>query len=490
MKKFILSLSFMLFAASAMAQEAPVPRNAPRTPVQRQDAQVKKPAAPVSREIQGIPTIFDAERLRINQVDMRLFGIVPPQLSASYGPQARAALDSIVAGQNVNCTIRDRDRDGRYLATCRSAANADLALELLRRGLAVAARGSLSGASDVAIAYLTAEQEAQTQKAGLWSNTTPAPVLTTQAPIKPPEPVIAPAPTVPTTPPPFDIKVTTDTKPVPKPETVGDDVQAKVASVTVPPKATLEDQAEAFARSNLFARYQILIAGFLMLATALGIFGILSAQRVLERRDERKAIGAALRGELMAARAVCQTRLKALSEGDEKNVPWPRIRTTLYQAYVGRLGWLGAELARQVASIYGQASDYAVYYKEDGPRMETAPKRQALQTLIQYIDQVLPKLTYIEKTGRVDLDPGTPAGFAAKASAVVFMLWATMQKFSREHWAEKPQDTHTAEAEAADADYAALIEAEIESLSFTENSETEGDKTAPDNVTKFRGMSS
>jgi superfamily I DNA/RNA helicase len=72
------------------------------------------------------------------------------------------------------------------------------------------------------------------------------------------------------------------------------------------------------------------------------------------------------------------------NEDDDRNTNWPRIRSTLYQAYVGRLGWLGAELARQVASIYGQASDYASYYNNlnDNNASSAMPKRQALQLLV------------------------------------------------------------------------------------------------------------
>src|SRR5262249_38401092 len=150
----------------------PVPKNAPRTPVNREALPGRKPLPPNS-VLQGEAKIVDSDKLRIEDVDMRLFGIVAPQLSASFGPQARQVLDNLITGQTVSCTIRDRDQTGRYLATCRNGSSTDLALELVRRGLAVTARGSLAS-TDLAPTYIAAEQSAQAQKLGLWSVNIPA----------------------------------------------------------------------------------------------------------------------------------------------------------------------------------------------------------------------------------------------------------------------------------------------------------------------------
>ena len=163
----------ILAATAAEAQEAPPPRRMPRTPVSREVLVGAREPMPASHQLQGPAVIIDGERLRIGESDLRLFGIVPPQLSASYGPQARATLDMLAGAQSVNCQIRDRDRDGRLLATCQNAGGSDMALELLKRGLAVTARGSLAG-TDLSTPYLAAEQAAQIQKIGLWS-AVPAP---------------------------------------------------------------------------------------------------------------------------------------------------------------------------------------------------------------------------------------------------------------------------------------------------------------------------
>ena len=395
MKKLVLALLLSCVAlAPAFAQLAPTPQAAPRTPVNRETlAGHSMPP----RDVTGQASVLDGDKLRIGDTDLRLFGVVPPQLSASFGPQARAALDALMAGQSVTCHIRDRDHDGRLLATCQTPGGVDPALDMLRHGLAVAARGSIAD-TELAQSYVAAEQAAQSAKIGLWSVTVAAPPA-----VAAPVPVSAPVADAPKP----EVKAE-----APKPEPVAAktaDVQAKTSSsVMVPVKVSTmtlsKDDLEASVADTpgFFARYQILIAGLLMLATTLSVFGALAIHRRIEKREEMKALAAALRGELLAARAVCQTRIKGIvTEEDDRTSTWPRIRSTLFQAYVGKIGWFGAELARQVASIYGQASDYASYYSSisENATAATTPKRQALQTLVNYIDEVLPRLAGIEQTG-------------------------------------------------------------------------------------------
>jgi endonuclease YncB( thermonuclease family) len=409
----------LTLAAPAFAQEMPAPRRMPRIPVSRETLSDQTPPAaravqgPAARAVQGPAVIFDGERIRVGETDLRLFGIVPPQLAASFGPQARATLDALANGQSVSCLVRDRDHDGRLLATCRSASGSDMALELLRRGLAVTARGSITG-TELAAPYLSAEQAAQAEKLGLWSVTLPsAPAFAAAAPTPPAATrvdtsVAAPAAAVKE-----DKMAARSDKITPAAETAA---PAVAAAVTPPPSenqakitADIVDQhtqADADEDSwqtnpdmGFFERYQILIASGLMLTTALSIIAALWGQKSRDKRDEIKAIAAALRGELMAARGVCIGRIKSITSEDEDHAAvWPRIRTTLYQAYVGRLGLLGAELARQVASIYGQSSDYAALYSPNGTAYD-ATKKGALESLSRHIDEVLPKLANIEQTG-------------------------------------------------------------------------------------------
>ena len=396
MKSFWIAIVIVVgLATQALAQEAPAPRKSPHTPVNRQTlADRRAPSAPPSRDINGTAIVLDGEKLRIGDLDLRLFGVVPPQLSANFGPQARTALDTVIAGQPVACHIRDRDKDGRLLATCHAHGGVDLGLELLRRGLAVAARGSLAD-TEFAEPYRIAETAAQNNRLGLWSQIAPAQApLTTAAPTS--VAVLPPAP-VPTS---IEVRKP-DVKKDDGIKTTGQELSpTPLASSTASAVLPITTAAPTVpTTSGFFARYQILIASLLMLTTALSILAVFVVQRWHERREEMRALAAALRGELLAARAVCNTRLRSLtSEADDQAMVWPRLRATLYQAYVGRLGWLGAELARQIASIYGQTSDYAAYYATTG-EAATMPKRQALQTLINHIEEVLPRLSRIEHTG-------------------------------------------------------------------------------------------
>ena len=387
----LLILSLLSATVAHAAEEAPPPHRMPRTPVSRETVMEPRDAMPASRQLQGLAAIIDGEKLRIGETDLRLFGIVPPQLSASFGPQARAMLDTLANGQNVTCNIRDRDRDGRLLATCHNAKDADMALELVKHGLAVTARGSIAG-TELATPYATAEQTAQNEKIGLWSVTTVA--------VATPVTVVTPKQESPA--------ADNDTKKEEK-KAAEAQTQAKIAADITAQQAQaqaaqtrLDDNAWTdTANMGFFERYQTLIAGLLMLGTALSIIGALWVQKRNERIDELKSIAAALRGELMAARSVCVGRAKTITTDEEdRTATWPRIRATLYQAYVGRLGILGAELARHVASVYGQSSDHAALHAPGGATQD-APKKAALETLAKRIEEILPKLAEIERTGIV-----------------------------------------------------------------------------------------
>ncbi len=423
-RTMMLAFGGLLMAAgqAVSAQDiAPTPKRSPRTPVSQQAlAGNKTSSLPPSRNVEGAARIIDTEKLRIGDVEMRLFGVVPPQLSASYGPQARALLDNLTMGVAVRCTIRDRDRSGWFLATCRGANDADFALELLRRGLAVTARGSLRP-TELAGPYEAAEQAAQAQKLGLWSVTLPPAVSEAKIREARARSEVASATADTTAKDPAaksgeKPEARDGANPAASAETAAMDEKAGItlsatpletAKASEPLPVTLqyfptEEDRQKAETAPALERYQLLVTGLLMLVTALGVLAAWCVQKWIDRREELRSIAAALRGELMAARAVCQARLATMaSDADEKSATWPRIRAMVFQAYVGRLGLLGAELSRQIASIYGQASDYAAYYNAmtslpEG-KAEPASKKQALQTLVRYIEEVLPRLAHIER---------------------------------------------------------------------------------------------
>ena len=532
MKKTTSTLFLLALLASPCAQaqdEAPAPHRMPRTPVSREPLVESRDPMPASRQLQGPAAIIDGERLRMDKTDIRLFGIVPPQLSASFGPQARAALDALANGQSVTCHIRDRDHDGRLLATCNSANGSDMALELLKRGLAVTARGSIAE-TELATPYLTAEQTAQNERLGLWSTATSAPAPV--AVVLPKQESSVALPTKPEVKKDEKVALRTDSSlgsptPASEPktnETKAGETQAKIAADILAQhsreQAKLDESVWTPDESiGFFERYQILIAGFLMLTTALSIIGVIELQKRRDQRDELKSIAAALRGELMAARGVCLGRSRSITTEDEDRAAlWPRIRATLYQAYVGRLGLLGAELARQVSSIYGRSSDYTAFYTSTGAAHETL-KKGALETLVKHIDEILPKLASVEQTGLIPTVkahyrqhytsvqmPQSPRAYTppaqqeAQPSATIAStaqqqeiheasqepvyapevqqptpspssLWHAVQDFIRNH---KPPSAPPVPYEANDelvSDYAAMIEADMARYQYGEEIE-------------------
>lgn len=380
-------------AVPAFAQDAPAPRRMPRTPVKTEAANAEANPLPPSREIEGQASVIDGDKVRVEKWDLRLFGVVPPQLSASFGPQARAHLDSLANGKNISCKIRDRDRDRRLLATCITDSGKDIALDLLKHGLAITARGSIAG-TPLAVPYAAAEQAAQNQKIGLWSLASIAPARTAKIEIPEPEAKKAAAETA------------------ADQEKITADLLAAEAEARLMEEAWADDGGKGF-----FERYQIAISGLLMLGTALSIAHAVNRQRTSDRRDELRALAAALRGELMAARSICFNRAKNISTDDEdRDATWPRLRSTLYAASVGRLGLLGADLARHVSSIYGQSVDYASLYSPSAAdACIDVSKKQAMETLVAHIDEILPKLAEIEKTGKL-LSPRSPDPRKGKGS--------------------------------------------------------------------------
>ncbi|MFA6279327.1 MAG: thermonuclease family protein [Bdellovibrionales bacterium] len=426
-KILFIGMTLLFACATAQAQIMPAPKKSPRTPV-NSEVLLNKAAMPASRRLEGQADVLDAERLRLNGYEVRLYGVVPPQMSATNGPQARAVVDALAQGP-VTCQIKDRDREGRLLALCHNAANADFGLELLRRGLAVSARGTLQS-SDYAEAYLAAEQAAQNQRLGLWATGTPAAAsdkslseaaakaAATKAEIarlKDEEAkaklelesltavAAASSKAKEAAPPAVDNKA--------KNKAEAPEISVSLADVAATTVPMLSDERLGLAPTDLLPpplkqeqsfleHYQLLVTGLLFLLTTLCVTGAVTLYRLRQKREDVKSIAAALRGELMAARSICQARLaKIAQDNNEKTTSWPRIRTLVFQAYVGRLGLLGADLSRQIASIYGQSSDYASYYNANDGHGEGASKRQAMESLVRHIEEVTPRLSQIEQKG-------------------------------------------------------------------------------------------
>lgn len=410
----------LVFSLALMVPEAwaakgsdimPPPQKAPRTPVQRE---ALKDATKEPREFEGKARAIDGERLLITDREVRLFGIVTPSLSSNFGPQARSNLDALLQGNLVLCKTTDRDKEGRPIAFCGTVDVPDISLEMLKRGWAMVDRKAIKG-SPLLDVYEKAEQEALTANKGLFA---PQPLATVVPISNPSKSVVVPTPP-PEGKPGSDVKMevkqtATDSMPVFIPAS-GTAEQAPIAakkeSVPFAPPSGRDGVSAAAGgdHPSFVERFQILISAFLVLVAAMAFAGSFVVRGRERTAEKRRALAAALRGELMAARHIARTRARELLRrrvGDAEAQPrpsqlWPRLRAMVYQAHVGRIGELGAELARQVASIYGQCADYAVYYQQAA--QQRLPSAQAvaetLNTLADHIEIVLEALAQVEASG-------------------------------------------------------------------------------------------
>lgn len=118
------------------------------------------------KKIVGIAHVQDGDSLRVGNFEVRLFGVDAFELNQKCGKMAcgRAAhrfMQEQVERKTVICTVRDRDKYGRYVAICKKQNGQDLGAMLVRHGLGVAYR---SFSND----YIEEERAAKAEKAGAW----------------------------------------------------------------------------------------------------------------------------------------------------------------------------------------------------------------------------------------------------------------------------------------------------------------------------------
>lgn len=162
-------------SAAANAEDNPVAPAPPSVPVGEIDAGQLSPVG--GQTIEGVATVIDGDELRVGDRLVRLFGIAAPDISASYGPDARLYLDGLVGGQRVLCTEVDRTAQDLSIASC-AIDGTDLAPELLSQGLAAVYRVSAAmspAERELAARYDTEEADARTRKIGIWADRNAAP---------------------------------------------------------------------------------------------------------------------------------------------------------------------------------------------------------------------------------------------------------------------------------------------------------------------------
>lgn len=83
-----------------------------------------------------VVTITDGDTIRSDDLRVRLWGIDAPEMDESGGPAAKEALRTIIAGQELTCEVKGRDRYRRTVARCELPDGRDIACEMVRAGFA------------------------------------------------------------------------------------------------------------------------------------------------------------------------------------------------------------------------------------------------------------------------------------------------------------------------------------------------------------------
>lgn len=129
---------------------------------------------------EGTPVAVDGDTLQIGDKTVRLYGIASPDIRANHGPDARLALDQLIAQQRVSCGELDRQKDNLIIATCKIG-NDDLGEKMLQIGFAAVYRSQVKLTPDelaLARRYDAAEAQAREQHLGIWAlPPKPAPVI-------------------------------------------------------------------------------------------------------------------------------------------------------------------------------------------------------------------------------------------------------------------------------------------------------------------------
>ncbi len=135
------------------------------------------PQSPLS----GTARAVDGDTLRLGAERVRLHGLDAPELQQSCrdgadlswdcGIEARRRLAELLAVGEARCELRDRDRYGRLVATCRVDGR-DVAEPLLEEGLAVA---------DGPLGYEGLASRARRAGRGIWAGTFDQPAAWRQA---------------------------------------------------------------------------------------------------------------------------------------------------------------------------------------------------------------------------------------------------------------------------------------------------------------------
>ena len=127
-------------------------------------------AFPAHADITGPARIIDGDTIEITNERIRLHGIDAPESKQTCewpsktiqcGRLATLALVNLTAGAVVTCTIREKDRYGRWVAVCYDPDGFDIGRNMVHTGWALAYR-------QYSTDYVGTEDKAKEAKRGMW----------------------------------------------------------------------------------------------------------------------------------------------------------------------------------------------------------------------------------------------------------------------------------------------------------------------------------
>ena len=94
-------------------------------------------AVDLPRILTGTAYVTDGDTIRIQNTQVRLYGIDAPELHHPYGKKAKWAMVRLCKGHCIRAEITDEDEHGRTVAKCFLPDGRDLSEELVKQGLAI-----------------------------------------------------------------------------------------------------------------------------------------------------------------------------------------------------------------------------------------------------------------------------------------------------------------------------------------------------------------
>lgn len=119
-----------------------------------------------NEDLQGRPTVIDGDSLRLDGVELRLWGIDAPEIGQTCrrpeawqcGRQARTHLRGLLGGEAVQCSGHQTDRYDRLLVEC-TVGDSNINAAMVRDGYAVSF-GAFEGL----------EADARAARRGIWAS--------------------------------------------------------------------------------------------------------------------------------------------------------------------------------------------------------------------------------------------------------------------------------------------------------------------------------